>query len=479
MSLRYRDITWSRDATALLPSWHSDAIRMMHCAHGTIYVELRYLHKRLVSCGYKTRRNDFVTRWYRVLSNYGVPAEHMLRASSVEGMLPYDSCSVSTFVALLVGLINAPQNFGPRCKVAVVNLLKCIAREAREVRLQEPRAARIEHGVHDFTLVFELQGRVANWNAMLVDVGLVQKWDECKAFPHFDSIIDSDIAAPTLVDAVLFSAIATATLPSTSDTYGVMAKTLSSLAHLSATLFDTRLHGVVLALGANPVVPRPPLLRGEKRAIQIDPHSAFNLLVRARELKTVPKEVLRFNNDRAEWLGLSHHSADAWSLRELGMYVRNSQDAMLGEIQFSMAMDPSGYDGEDTMVSQIYSAARNIAANALIKIIPRGKNISINEIAMSDRFAAVCLQRKHQRWASYKEMRAVSAQIGSITRGRMSIDSFRLPDGFAVRRVAAGQRRVVVNGIGMMATVEEGVATSAVPEMPLALAGDRMKRKYT
>ena len=447
---------------------------MAHGAFGLLYIEVRYLHKELLIHGYKTRRNDFVTRWYRVLSaDMDVPVAHLVRASLGDGMLPFDALSASAFVALLVGLINAGPSFAPRCRGHVLTVLQSIAHIARGVHRPHPHGVRIEHDAIVFTLGLDGSGRITNWDAMLADVGLVNLWNDCRTFEHLGCLIDSDIVTPSLVDAITFAAIASATLPARSIGFLVMGKTLSSLSQLAGSLFQSHMMSIAATLNAA-IVPRPPLIRGASRACLVDPHSAFNLLERARALKTVPREVLRFNNDRDEWLGLAHNPADGWWLRELDMYVRNAQDAMLGESQFSMAMDPSAYNGEETMVSQIYSAGRNVAVNAVIKIVPRGKHISVNEIPMTDRFAAVCIQRRQQRWAAYKEMRAVSAQISHLTRGRMSIDSFKLPGGFVARQLAAGQKRVVLNGIAMIANVVGGVASSAEPEMPISLAGSTL-----
>ncbi len=90
---------------------------------------------------------------------------------------------------------------------------------------------------------------------------------------------------------------------------------------------------------------------------------------------------------------------------------------------------------------------------------------------MSDQLAAIALGRKQERWASYKEMRAISSQLSDLTKHRMSIDSFRLPDGFTVRRVQQGEVRVLgPDGVALLVEVAEGAATDALREMPLDIS---------
>ena len=69
------------------------------------------------------------------------------------------------------------------------------------------------------------------------------------------------------------------------------------------------------------------------------------------------------------------------------------------------------------MVSQIFSIQNRIAVNGCIEIIPKGKHIAIDELEMTDRFAALVLQRLQVRWAAFKEMRGISSQVADVTRG--------------------------------------------------------------
>ena len=446
----------------------------MHCASDLIYIELRYLHVRLTSAGYKSRRNDFITRWFRCLSGMGVPPAHMERASTDDGMLPFDVVSTFAFLMLLSAIINAGNQIQLKFKVVVVDVLRRLSVGVRAVQLAHPHDIRIVHGTRDFSLSLTTVGRVANWEHMLISMRLLTLWRDCTLFMHLGCIIDSPISSPTLDDAVTFAAIAVCHLQSEGGIrHAVMWKTLTVLATLVGQLFGSR---VVAAIGmlTTPIEPRPPLLRrGTKRPALIDPHVVFNLLAKASRMNSTPRQVLKFNNDRDEWRSLSLNPSDKWSLRELDMYMRNARDAMHAEVQLSISFDPSTYNGEETMVSQIYSWMKDIACQCIVQIVPRGKHISVNEIPMSDGFAAIVLQRRQERWASFKEMRALSAQLSDITRQRMSLDSFCLPDGVIARCVRVGEKRVVLNNIAVIATLADNVVTGREVEMPLRLNGVR------
>ena len=197
----------------------------------------------------------------------------------------------------------------------------------------------------------------------------------------------------------------------------IMVAVVGELAPILVQLYELRITELARTSVAPAAGPLPPVLRTSVRPSFIDPFVSFNLLQRARELNTIPREVLRFNSDRAEYSQLSHHCADLWWLKELCMYTRNVISAFAGVKQFSFAMDPSTYNGEETLVSQVYSHVVDLCANAMIKIVPKGRHIAINEFPMSDTFAATVLQRRQERWAAFKELRATSAQLKDLTGG--------------------------------------------------------------
>ena len=422
-ALRRDAITWSNDIHDLCSDPAVPGIRMAHCSAGLIYIEPRYFYDVLRSKGFKRKRCDWVRDNFTRAIASGVPGDHFARGGKDDGVLAFDAMSTLAFVVLLFGMFNTSNraNNAPQC-CAMATLHALSLHAICQLRLA-PALPSIElvisHDDLQFRLVIDrIYGKVGGWGPLLESTpGAVELWHQCCIHRYYDTHVHSDYGAPLFPEVVEFCAIAKQSLSSTYGGSQIMVMVVSELAPILAQLFELRITELARTYVAPASGPTPPLMRQSSRPAFVDPFVSFNLLQRARELSTVPREVLRFNNDRAEYSQLRHHAADLWWLKELCMYVRNVVSAFTDVKQFSFAMDPSSYNGEETLVSQVYSHVVDKCVNATIKIVPKGKHIAVDEFPMTEKFAALCIQRKQERWAAFKELRATSAQLNDLTGG--------------------------------------------------------------
>ena len=87
--------------------------------------------------------------------------------------------------------------------------------------------------------------------------------------------------------------------------------------------------------------------------------------------------------------------------------------------------------------------ARGEGSYSPIKIIHRGKTCIPHGVEMSDELAAIVAARKAQRWASYKELRALSDIISDLTGEVGGIATMVLPNAWIVRPIANDEFRLV------------------------------------
>jgi hypothetical protein len=87
---------------------------------------------------------------------------------------------------------------------------------------------------------------------------------------------------------------------------------------------------------------------------------------------------------------------------------------------------------------------------------------------MSDELAAVIASRKAQRWAPYKEIRALSDIIADSTGDPSGIASMTLPNDWIVRPVARDELRLVspTTRVAMVCFYRDGQIVSRKQELP-------------
>ena len=428
-SLERRNITWSKDLGDLCSNPTVAGIRMVPLSYGRLYIEPRYFYDQLRTRGLKRRRNDWVNDNIKKLSLIGVPEDHIIPGTKADGCLGFDVLSTLAFVIMLVEMFNGGnKSYKTLQECAMITLAAIADHSFTQLKLDsELPPIFIDIDVDDLNIhvrltVDRVYGRVQCWGDILnYDPDIVEFWDECVMNSHLGADINSDYNAPLFTEAVTFTAAAMEKLPASNR---LLVAVQSKLVYALARLFERRI--VELERANTLATSLPPVLRAtDARASQIDPFVMYSLLERARDLGSVPRLVLRFNSDRAEYLNLSATGADKWWLKELCMYNRNLQVTFSCIIRFPIAMDPSTYNGEETLISQVYSSKIDKSANCMLKIIPKGRNIGVDEFPMSDLFAAIVLQRRHLRYAAFKEIRALSSQIADITGGVCIYTSIR------------------------------------------------------
>ena len=420
-SLERRNITWSKDLRDLCSNPTVDGIRMVHFSDGRLYIEPRYFHDELRARGFKRKRCDWRNDKFRQLSTIGLPNDHIIPGKKNDGCLQFDVLSTLAFGMMLFEMFNggnaAHKNLQ---KCAMITLAAMADHSYTQLKLDsELPPLLIDIDIDDLDIhvrltVDRVYGRVQQWGDILnFDPAILEFWHECVVNSHLGAEVNSDYNAPLFNEAIKFSAAAVEKLPACNR---LLIAVQSKLVHALAQLFEQRV--VKLTQTTTSASSFPPRLRPhDARSSHIDPFVQYNLLERARDLGSVPRTVLRFNSDRPEYLNIGATCADKWWLKELCMYNRNVKCTFSSIIRFSMAMDPSTYNGEETLISQAYSSKVDKCANCMLKIIPKGNNISVDEFPMSDNFAAIVLMRKQQRYAAFKEIRALSSQIADLTGG--------------------------------------------------------------
>ena len=150
--------------------------------------------------------------------------------------------------------------------------------------------------------------------------------------------------------------------------------------------------------------------------------------------------------------------------------IHKTLELLQGAKQLSIALDPSTHSGQETCVSVAYSwrVGKGIIPPSPIKIVPRGKFCIPHGVAMSDELAAVIASRKAQRWASYKEIRALSDIIADLAGDSAGIASMTLPNDWIVRPVARSELRLVspTTHTAMVCLYRDGRIVSRKQELP-------------
>ena len=413
------NLVWSRDISDLLVV-PIHGLRMAHAtADHRIHIEIRYLFDVIARAGLKRRRNDWVTERFANLHQLGIPPEHCTRGTRTVGELAFDTVSVFGCLLLFMDVLSGANATKPVVQTTLLQSLHSVAGAAAAhlASLHGHPIPTLHIAELDTTLVITPGGRIEQFGAMVsVIPGMIEVWRSLQRPNPCGVSLLTDVATPSLQDAFTFLAMVPLMLPPSSRSRIDVMRALEPMVPYVASLFQARLYALVDERGPAASSPLPPVIFGNGRPSLIDPNSGFHLIERARALGSVPTEVLRFNNDRPEYIGLTHHVADLWFRRELDMWHRNLKQAFSCVRRFSMACDPSSYNGEETMVSQVYSAWAGMSANALIQIIPASRRPAVT-VDMSDYMAALILRRKNERYASFKEMRAISAQIADISSG--------------------------------------------------------------
>ena len=132
-----------------------------------------------------------------------------------------------------------------------------------------------------------------------------------------------------------------------------------------------------------------------------------------------------------------------WVASRVSLAIDKSLAVFRGAKQFSISLDPSTHSGVENCVCVAYMWHAGKGVIPPSKIIPRGKTCIPHGVEMSDELAAIVAARKAQRWASYKEIRALSDILSDLTGYEGCIATLVLQNDWIVRPVASDEFRLV------------------------------------
>ena len=143
-----------------------------------------------------------------------------------------------------------------------------------------------------------------------------------------------------------------------------------------------------------------------------------------------------------------------------------SEERFHGCRQLSLSYDPSTYCGQDTAVAVGYNIPGRISTYCAIKVVPKGKHLVPHQVPMEQSVAETVAQKKFERWAGYKEIRALSSMVHDLT--GFPLDDYKLGSSFVVRRLQNRETRVVSpNQIATIILEDQfGNVVQTTPAMP-------------
>ena len=411
-----------------------------------VFLEVQFLHSALQSRGLSQGRklNDWAMTWFRNLQRNGVPYDMIKPAHRDIGFLDYHTLEVFAFLALVASHLSENQ-IAPMVKRAAVSYLQvicalCVAVVAVETQID----------VGTLSLTIAPNHLIGGWGALMTHIDrnniLSQLWQTWLTEGKFGLHLASSWETPTFVDAFIFTTLAATTLQSRSPVLNSIKIVFGALLLTTADLFRTYLRTHLL-VGGPADSDLPPVLRqpeARARPKRLDPRTAWSLLQKSKELKLPIGDVIKSNRDRPEFLGLSPQQGFMWAAFLLSVLLKKVKTAFASCRQLGISFDPSTYNGEETGVGVAYSWRTGLAAYTNVSIIPASKWPSVLKIDFIPDLEHIAVTRKLERWAAYKELRALNASVKHLN--GMTLDDFKLPPGFTVRAVKPGERRVVTTG---------------------------------
>ena len=201
----------------------------------------------------------------------------------------------------------------------------------------------------------------------------------------------------------------------------------------------------------NPVVGRPPpsMLLGRKRH-EISPEAALDLMHKALAIRVNVPNAIALRSDLPD-LGCHSSVANTWVNRWLQMYDKRCSMSFLPEdcYHLNMVADPGHHSYKECLLSVVYSHEHNVGGYANWQHLLPGKALCTPfDSDIPEDMEEYVAARKLERVAAYRQLQGISKQIHLLTKNKLSIASYTLPDGCHVRAVAADEQRHVVSEHG-------------------------------
>eukprot|EP00959_Pyramimonas_sp_CCMP1952_P132747 2775594-Pyramimonas_sp.AAC.1 len=239
-----------------------------------------------------------------------------------------------------------------------------------------------------------------------------------------------------------------------SRTAGLASLSETVLAAVSRMLCVGFRHNVAELPGDGVAPPRT--VRRAQRASRIDASTAWSVCKLADEKGVPPWHILRLG-DQNTFGNIDESRSKQWGRLRVYMSLEKVKDAFRGCKQLSISFDPSTYNGEETAVAVVYTSKTHAGSSAAgycpIKVIPPNKQICAREIRMTPDVREIVIGRRQERWAAYKEGRALSSMISDITQAG-GLESFCVPPQWVVRDIEPGESRMILNGVAYRLKVD-------------------------
>ena len=170
---------------------------------------------------------------------------------------------------------------------------------------------------------------------------------------------------------------------------------------------------VVLAEGADRQV--------RKRFVQLDVGAIFQMYQDALA-EGLSLSLLVTSRKREKQAGGSEAAVEYWQRKIQNMYQKRTRLAFQDQV-FNVASDSSRFSTRDTLVSAFYSPESDLGCYANAQVLKQQNKLLLpGELHLDNQIETLAAQRKIERLASYRFSQAISHQLSSLTRGRVTVD---------------------------------------------------------
>ena len=210
----------------------------------------------------------------------------------------------------------------------------------------------------------------------------------------------------------------------------------------------------------------------KKHYVKVEPRFVWNLMERARAASVSLRQAVALRT-LDEDAGCSVSQADLWTVRFHEIYWKR-QSACIGETvhHVNIVCDPSTHSNKDMLVSVIWCWEASTAAYPAVQHILPGNRFDLTEQEMEAQVEALAAQGKLDRVSAFRQLQAVSHSLHQSTEGRMTLETFAIPEGVCLRPVSASEVRVLrpAAGGGLMALLFDRNSRAAARTLPAGLA---------
>ena len=425
-------------------------------ADGTLYWDLDYLHIALATHGALRHKFHWLQQVKDICKAFPFLADivHVYTASrdTPPGCLRGNVCSTLALCSFFWGIINSSklEPLVKNCGVFLVN----IAARACEVLPAEGDCLHLQGHI----LEIRRPGIVTGFWELLgaSHANLASSWANAWDSLRLLGILETDRAASSHVrDIVVFLAwyrksrrINKQPKPSP-----LASQILDDLSFAFVKWLAGRMDGYVtdMYMPNHESHQPPPALRHLKgtKYVKVSTDAIWNLMEKANSTGTSLAGAIALKSDDAT-LGCSPSMCDLWMNKLQQMYTERASLGFLNVSHFNIVADGSTHSCQDTLVSLAYSWEQDLAVCLTIQRIQPGQHVTMLDQDMPGEIAILAAKRKLERVSAFRQMQSLSHQISLLTKGRLTIDSFKLDDSVHLQPVAPGEIRVVrCGGEGM------------------------------